>query len=373
VIVSDSQFYMKLKDICSFLDSAIPLSYQESYDNCGLQAGDPESEVFSALISLDVTEDIVDEAITTGCSLIVTHHPLIFSPLKRLTGNTYVEKALIKAIKNEIAIYSAHTNLDIIKEGVSRKMGEKLNLGDIKVLSPLKNRLLKLVTYIPEDHFEKVRDSVFEAGAGVIGNYDRCSFSNPGTGSFRAGEKTDPFVGEKGKMHLEKEVRFETILPLHLKGQVVRALEAAHPYEEVAYDLYPIENVNSEAGFGCVGELPEAMEENEFLRWIAEKFNAGCVKYSKPTGKRIKKVALCGGAGISLLDTALRSGSDAFVTSDIKYHDFFNAENRILLVDIGHYESEKYSTEILYDLIIKKFPTFAVRFSEINTNPINYL
>jgi dinuclear metal center YbgI/SA1388 family protein len=364
---------MKLKDISEFLDRAVPLSFQESYDNSGLQTGNTEKEIKSAMISLDVTEEVMDEAIATGCDLIITHHPLIFIPLKNITGNTYVERVLIKAIKNEIAIYSCHTNLDIIKDGVSRKIAAKLNLHDVKVLSPLNKNLLKLVTYIPEDHLEKVRDAVFEAGAGQIGNYDKCSFFTSGTGTFRGGEAAKPFVGEKGRLHLEKEIRFETVLPAHLKDQVIRSLTAAHPYEEVAYDIYSIENEYSEAGLGCVGELAEETDESAFLKSLSVIFNAEGIKYSKLTGKKIKRVAVCGGSGISLLKEALRTKADVFVTSDIRYHDFFNAENRLLIADIGHYESEKYSIEILYDLIIKKFPTFAVRFSETNTNPINYL
>ena len=364
---------MKVKDICSYLDTVVPISFQESYDNSGQQVGDPDKEVNAAMISLDITEDVIDEAIIAGCGLIITHHPLLFSPLKKLTGKTYAERILVKAIKNEIAIYSSHTNLDVLNTGVSRKMAEKLNLQNIKVLSPLKNKLLKLVTYIPEDHFEKVREAIFEAGAGVIANYDKCSFSLAGTGSYRAGEDTNPFAGKKGNFHLEKEVRFETIMPAHLRDQVIGALITMHPYEEVAYDIYALENEYKEAGLGCIGELPEAIEEEAFLKYLSDIFNAEGVRYSKFTGKRIKMVALCGGAGISLLSNAMNAGADVFVTSDIKYHDFFNAGNSILLVDTGHYESEKYSTEILYDLIIKKFPTFAIRFSETNTNPINYL
>jgi dinuclear metal center YbgI/SA1388 family protein len=364
---------MKLIDICSYLDSAVPISFQESYDNCGLQVGNPENEINSAMISLEVTENVIDEAISMNCDIIITHHPLIFNPLKKLTGKTYIERVLIKAIKHDIAIYSSHTNLDIIKEGVSRKMAEKLNLQNITVLSPLKKHLLKLVTYIPEDHFEKVREAIFEAGAGRIGNYDKCSFGQTGIGTFRGGESANPFAGKKGKFHLEKEIRFETIIVSHLKDQVISALLDSHPYEEVAYDIYSLENEYNEAGLGCLGELSEATEEKEFLKYLSVIFKAEGVRYSKPTEKKIKKVALCSGAGISLLNDAIKAGADIFITSDIKYHDFFNATNKLLLVDIGHYESEKYSIEILYDLIVKKFPTFAVRFSETNTNPINYL
>ena len=364
---------MVLKDLCSYLDSAIPLSFQEGYDNSGLQIGSPGDNISSALITVDVTEEVVEEAITKKCDVIISHHPLIFGSLKRLAGSDSTQRVIVKAIKNDIAVYSAHTNLDVISNGVSRKMAEKLNLFNIKVLSPLKNRLLKLVTFIPEASLDKVREALFDAGAGVIGNYDRCAFAVNGTGSFRGNRHAHPYVGKKGEDHFEQEVRFETILFSHLKGKVINALLKAHPYEEVAYDLYPLENENIEIGFGCVGELKKPLEEKKFLELISKTFQSEGVRYSGASGKKIGKVALCGGAGISLLNEAKASGADAFVTSDIKYHNFFDAGDTILLVDTGHYESEKFSTEILYELIRKKFPTFALRFSEINTNPINYL
>jgi len=364
---------MKLEDLCSYLDSAVPLSFQEGYDNSGLQVGFPEKEVSSALITLDVTGEVLNEAGYAGCDLIISHHPLIFNGIKRLTGRSFTEKILLKAIKQEIAIYSAHTNLDVFSNGVSRKMAEKLKLQNIKVMSPLKNRLLKLVTYVPETHLDKVREAVFTAGAGVIGSYDNCGFISTGTGSFRAGENTKPFIGEKGKIHFEKEIRFETVLFSHLKEKVINALLDVHPYEEVAYDIYALENENVEVGLGCVGEFSDAMPEDDFLKLVSTVFDAKGVRYSKPAGKPVRKVALCGGSGVSLISVAIASGADAFITADIKYHNFFDADNKILLVDTGHFESEKFSTEILYDLIIKKFPKFAVRFSKTNTNPINYL
>jgi dinuclear metal center YbgI/SA1388 family protein len=363
---------MKLKDICTYLDSAVPLSFQESYDNSGLQVGDPEKEVTSALLTLDVTEEVINEAAYTGCDLIISHHPLIFHGIKRLTGRSLTERILLMAVKQEIAIYSAHTNLDVLSNGVSRKMAEKLNLQNIRVLAPLKNRLLKLVTFIPESHLEKVREAVFKTGAGITGNYDHCGFTATGTGSFRGGEKATPFIGEKGKIHLEKEARFETVLFSYLKDKVIKALIENHPYEEVAYDLYTLENDNIEFGFGCIGDFEKAIPEDEFLMLVSTVFGAKGIRYSKATGKYIQKIALCGGSGASLINEAIGSGADAFVTADIKYHNFFEADNKILLVDSGHFETEKFSTEILYDLIIKKFPKFAVRFSETNTNPINY-
>ena len=364
---------MKLKDLCSYLDSVVPLSFQESYDNSGLQIGLPEREISSAMITLDVTEEVIDEAVSDKCDVIISHHPLIFIGIKRITGRTFTERILYKAVKHDIAIYSSHTNLDIFSNGVSRKMAEKLGLKDIKVLSPLMNRLLKLVTYIPESHLEKVREALFEAGAGVIGNYDQCAFTTAGTGSFRGSENTKPFIGGKGKIHFEKETRFETVLFSHLKEKVIKVLLDVHPYEEAAYDIYALENENVDVGLGCVGEFNDAMGEADFLKLVSSVFDAKGVRYSKPAGKPVRKIALCGGSGASLLNVAIASGADAFITADIKYHNFFDADNKILLVDTGHFESEKFSTEILYDLIIKKFPKFAVRFSEINTNPINFL
>lgn len=363
---------MKVKDICTYLDTIIPLSFQESYDNSGLQVGDPENGIGCALISFDVTEDVLDEAIKNGCGLIISHHPLIFEKIKKINYKSSVDRIIVKAIKNDISIYSAHTNLDNINGGVSFKLASLMGLKNIKVLSPMVGKLLKLVTYVPVGFTENVKQALFEAGAGEIGNYDNCSFSSMGEGSFRAGLETNPFVGKKGELHIEKEIRIETVVPAHLKDKVVAALLNSHPYEEVAYDIYKIENTFDEAGLGCVGEFEDNMDEKSFIDLLKNTFNKKGIRSSAFTGKKIKKVSVCGGSGISLLGNAITTGSQAFVTGDIKYHNFFEADKRLLLVDIGHFESENFSTEILYNLIIKKFPKFAVRFSEINTNPINY-
>jgi dinuclear metal center YbgI/SA1388 family protein len=364
---------MKLKEIISLLDSVIPLSFQESYDNSGLQVGLPDQEIASAIITLDVTEEVVAECICEGCDLIISHHPVIFSPLKRLAGKTLSERVIYQAVKHDIAIYSAHTNLDAASNGVSRKMAEKLGLTEIKVLSPLKNRLLKLVTFVPESHLDGVREAVFDAGAGVIANYDRCGYYTSGTGSFRPGENTRPFTGEKGKFHFEKEVRFETILFSHLRAAVVDALLKSHPYEEVAYDLYPLENDNIDIGFGCIGRLAGPLTVEKFLGTLSAAFDARGIRYSGGAGQEVSRVALCGGSGSGLISEAAAAGADAYVTADLKYHNFLEAGKKLLLVDCGHYETEKYSIEIIHDLIIKKFPTFALRFSKTNSNPINYL
>jgi dinuclear metal center YbgI/SA1388 family protein len=363
---------MKLKDLTTYLDSAVPLDFQESYDNSGLQVGSLDREISSAIICLDITEKVIAEAVSHNCDVVVSHHPLIFTGIKKLTDKSSVERMLIETVKHDIAIYSAHTNLDKIINGVSWKMAEKIGLEEVSVLSPAENKLLKLVTYIPENYFEKVKNALFEAGAGVIGNYDQCGFTVAGTGSFRGNEYTSPFSGKKGQIHLEPEIRFETILYTHIKDKVINALLEGHPYEEVAYDIYPLENNNIQTGLGCIGSLKNPVSEHDFLQIVAEVFDAGGIRYSDPTGRLIRKVALCGGAGSSLLNAAIASGADAFLTADVKYHDFLKTENNILLVDAGHFETEKYSREILKDLIIKKFPKFAVRFSETNTNPINY-
>jgi dinuclear metal center YbgI/SA1388 family protein len=364
---------MKAGELCSYLDTVIPLSLQESYDNSGLQVGRPDKEIDTALLTLDVTEEVLVEATGKGCGIIISHHPVIFKGLKSLAWRTPAERIIAMAVKDDIVIYSSHTNLDMLSKGVSGKMAERLGLSGLKVLQPLKGRLIKLVTFVPDNHLERVRDAVFSAGAGYIGNYDSCGFVVSGTGSFRAGEGTNPFAGEQGKMHFENESRFETVLFSHLRDKVVKALLEAHPYEEVAYDLYPLENDNVDLGLGCYGTLQDEMSERDFLELVASRLEAGGLRHSNLNGKMIRKVAVCGGSGSSLLRDAIACGADAFVTGDIKYHTWFDADDSILLADCGHFESEKFSTEVLHDLIIKKFPTFALRFSETNTNPINYL
>lgn len=364
---------MKLSELTSYLESAVPAALQESYDNSGLQVGDPAMEVTSALLTLDITEEVMDEASARGCNLVISHHPLIFGGLRKLTLSTQAERIVARAVRENIAVYSAHTNLDSVEGGVSWKMAEKLGLKNVKVLSPLKDMLLKLVTYVPASHLGSVRDAVFSAGAGVTGNYDRCGFAVDGTGSFRGGETSNPFTGMKGIENFEKEVRFETILFSHDSGKVVRALLEAHPYEEVAYDLYPLANTNIRAGMGVTGEIEPGLSGAEFISAVSRAFGSRGLRYSPLTGNTIRKVAVCGGSGSSLVNAAISAGADAFITGDVKYHAFGEARARILLVDAGHFETEKYSVEILYDLIIKKFPKFALLFSDTNTNPINYI
>lgn len=364
---------MKLKEIISYIESVAPLAYQEDYDNAGLIVGNSNMELSGAVLTVDVTEEIIDEAIKKNSNLILTHHPIVFSGLKKITGKNYIERIVIKAIKNDIAIYAAHTNLDSIWGGVNSKIAEKLKLVNQKILAPVSNHLLKIVYFVPSEHADKTRNAVFEAGAGHIGNYDMCSYNSEGKGSFRAGKEANPFVGNKGDVHFEKEVRVETIFPKHLKNKIVSALIKSHPYEEVAYDIYPLENNFERVGLGVVGELESEAEETEFLNHLKEIFTAKCVRYTKLLNKPIKKVAVCGGSGSFLLKNAIRENADVFVSGDFKYHQFFDADGKILIADIGHFESEQITKELFYELLIKKFPKFAVHLTKINSNPINYL
>ncbi|MBE0673197.1 MAG: Nif3-like dinuclear metal center hexameric protein [Bacteroidales bacterium] len=362
---------MKTGDICRYLDQVVPLSLQESYDNSGLQTGCYDDEAGAALLTIDVNEEVIAEAIGSGCNIVISHHPLIFAPLKRISDHDSTQRTLMAAIRNNITVYSVHTNLDSLYGGVSFRMAEKLGMVNVEVLSPASGKLVKLVTFIPEGHLDRVREAIFAAGAGHVGNYDHCGYHTTGEGSFRGNEKTNPFAGRAGEVHHEPEARFETILPAYLVSPVVRALIDAHPYEEPAFDLYPLSNHWERAGMGCKGEFREPLPEDQFLELCKTVFSPVCLRHTTLIGKPVKKVALCGGAGAYLLDDAIRAGADAFVTGDVKYHQFAGAEKRILFVDAGHYETEKYSMHIIYDLLIKKFPNFALRFSETRTNPIN--
>ena len=362
----------KIKNITSFFENLAPLQLQESYDNAGLIVGDFNADIDTVLVTLDVTEEVVEEAINKNAGLIVAHHPIVFSGLKKITGKNYVERTLLRAIKNDIAIYAAHTNLDSVEGGVNGKICEKLGLKNCKILQPAGGQLKKLVTFIPVEHAEKVREAVFAAGAGSIGNYDSCSYNTEGEGTFRGNENTNPFVGEKGKIHNEKEIRFETVFPSYLQGRVISALLNAHPYEEVAYDIYSLENKFNKVGMGMIGTLAEETSETDFLQQLKTTFNTGIIKHTALKNKKVKKVAVCGGAGSFLLNQAIAAGADFFVSGDFKYHQFFDAENKIVIADIGHFESEQFTKELFYELLTKNFPKFALHLSEVNTNPVFY-
>jgi dinuclear metal center YbgI/SA1388 family protein len=364
---------MKIKDITDHLESIAPLAYQESYDNAGLITGDKNDEAKGALICLDSTEEVIDEAIEKGCNLVIAHHPIVFSGLKKINGKNYVERVIIKAIRNNIAIYASHTNLDNVHNGVNAKIAAKLGLKNTKVLSP-KSRLLKrLIVFCPVEKAEQVRQALFKAGAGTIGEYDECSFNTEGTGTFRGSENTDPYIGKPGVREEAREIKIETIYPAPLEGKVIREMIKAHPYEEVAYDIIPLDNRFDRLGSGMIGELEQEQDEMEFLKHVKSALRSRCVRYTRLLGRKVNRVAVCGGAGSFLLNDAIGAGADVFITADYKYHQFFDAENKLVIADVGHYESEQFTTELFYEVINKKFPTFAVHLSEINTNPINYL
>ncbi len=361
-----------LNDIITELEKFAPLAYQESYDNCGLLTGNKNMEITGAILCLDCIETIVDEAIAKKCNLIIAHHPIVFGGLKKLNGTNYVERTVIKAIQHNIAIYACHTNLDNVKLGVNKKIADKLGLINHRILSPKKSLLKKLVTFVPGTHLEKVRTSLFNAGAGNIGNYDSCSFILEGTGSFRGNQNSNPVIGERGKLSVEKEMRLELIFEgVHLSN-ILGALMQNHPYEEVAYDIYQLENSHQNIGSGMTGELKNPIPELEFLALIKNLFNVKFLKHTSLRNKPVQKVALCGGSGSFLLRNAINSGSDIYISSDFKYHEFFDAENRIVIADIGHYETEQFTPEIFYEIISNKFPTFATYLTAINTNPVNY-
>lgn len=363
---------MKVLDVIKTLESAAHKGLQESYDNSGLNIGDPQMDVQGILCTIDITEDVLDEAISLGANLIIAHHPLIFSGLKAITGKNYIERIAIKAIKENIAIFAAHTNFDNIPEGVNAKICEKLDLTDTRILSPIKDQLIKLSTFVPNKYAEKVRERLFEVGAGKIGNYESCSFNTEGKGSFKALDDAEPFVGEKGSTHFENETRIEVILPKYLKGKVISTLLNAHPYEEVAYDLYPLLNENTFAGAGMIGKVKKPISLNDLLKQLEETFNAKGIRYTGTTDKTINTIAVCGGSGAFLINEAKAKGADVFITGDVKYHQFFDANSKLSIVDIGHFESEQFTKDIFYELVMKKMPKFAVHLSKVTTSPIKY-
>ena len=363
---------MQIGTIINFLETIAPPSLQESYDNSGLLTGMPNWECTGALVSLDITDEVIDEAIGLKCNLLIAHHPLIFKGLKRLNGNDPVSRVIIRAIKNDLAIYAIHTNLDNVMEGVNGRIADLIGLEDRKILLPHPGRLKKLICFVPIDHLEQVRGAIFNAGAGQIGRYSGCSFSSEGTGTFTAGTGTHPFVGEIGQDHLEKEVRLEVVFPSHLERQVLAAMTTAHPYDEVAYDILSLDNTHLGIGSGITGILASSMKEEDFLGQIRDIFRIPAIRHSRFTSKLIQRVSLCGGAGSFLISKAIANESDIFLTADLKYHDFFEADGRILLADIGHFESEQFTSDLVYGLIKEKFPTFAVLKTGVLTNPINY-
>jgi len=363
----------KIKDIVNYLDAFAPPAYQEGYDNARLIVGDRNKQVTGVLVSLDCVESVVEEAIAKNCNMIVSHHPIVFKGLKSLTGANYVERTVLKAIKNDIALYAIHTNLDNVNEGVNYKIGKKIGIKNPKILAPKKSILSKLVAFVPKENTDDVLSAIYEAGGGEIGNYSNCSFKVSGEGTFKPNEKANPHIGSKNHEERINENRVEVMFPSHLEGQIVAAMKASHPYEEVAHYITKLENANQEVGSGMIGELHTPMESIEFLNYLKEKMNLNIIRHTAPLDRKIKRVAWCGGAGSFLLKNAISKKADVFITGDFKYHEFFDADNKIMIADIGHYESEVFTKELLHDILTKKFTTFATNLSETVTNPISYL
>jgi dinuclear metal center YbgI/SA1388 family protein len=363
---------MKIAEIIETIEDFAPLSYQETYDNAGLIVGDKTVECTGIIICLDAVESVIDEAIAAGCNLVVAHHPIIFSGLKKITGKNYIERTIIKAIKNDIAIYASHTNLDNIRYGVNHRIADKLGLTGRNVLEPKKGVLKKLYTYVPEENKESLLNALFGAGAGNIGNYAECSFSVGGTGTFKGNEQSNPKVGERLVRSRETEQKVEVIYPQHLQSQVLKALFDNHPYEEVAYEILSLDNMYQDIGSGMTGTLESPMDEKAFLSFLKRRMHTGCIRHTRLLQKPVQKVAICGGAGSFLLQAAIHAGADIFITADFKYHQFFDADNRIVIADIGHYESEQFTAEIFFDLLTESFPNIHISVTKQPTNPVLY-
>ncbi len=363
---------MKIASAIAYLETIAPPSLQESYDNAGLLTGNAEWECTGIITSLDATEAVVLEAVEKKCNMIVAHHPIIFGGLKKITGRNYVEKTIIKAIKNDIAIYAIHTNLDNILSGVNGKMADKLGLTDRRVLQPKTSTLKKLCTYVPVDFAENVRNSIFAAGAGQISDYSECSFNTEGLGTFKPGPGSNPFSGNIGERKLENEVKIEVIFPSWKERSILAGMMEAHPYEKVAYDIFALENPQDNIGSGLLGDLQEPLTEAAFLALIKERFCLSVIRHTPLTGNIVKTVALCGGAGSFLIGAAIASGAGIYISSDIKYHEFFDANDRLVIADIGHYESEQFTIDLLLELLSEKFPNFAIQKTGVKTNPVQY-
>ncbi|MEM9339654.1 MAG: Nif3-like dinuclear metal center hexameric protein [Bacteroidota bacterium] len=364
---------MQIKDIINFLEEWAPSGLQESYDNSGLIIGDRAASCQSALVTLDVTEEVVDEAIRQGYQLIIAHHPMIFSGIKRIGTKHWLDKCIRKAIKNDLHIYAIHTNLDHVVTGVNQKIAEKIGLINTSILSPKSHTLLKLTVFVPTKDKQHVLNSLYESGAGKIGKYSHCSFQLTGEGTFRPNEQANPTIGAIGQDEKVEETRIEVILPVSKKNSVLSSMVKAHPYEEVAYYLSSLENINQEIGAGMIGELPEELPTHAFLMQLKDRMNLNTIRCTKLVRDKVKHIALCGGSGSFLLKKAISKKADVFITADFKYHDFFEANDQLIVADIGHYESEVFTKVLIQEKLTEKFPNFAVRLSDVDTNPITYL
>jgi dinuclear metal center YbgI/SA1388 family protein len=363
---------MIIQEVINHLEEFAPLTYSEDFDNVGLLVGNKNNKLTGILVTLDTIEDVVDEAIQNNCNLIVSFHPIIFKGLKKITGKSYVERTVLKAIKNDIAIYAIHTALDNAIEGVNNAICEQLELVNKYILIPQKQTIKKLTTFVPVNEAEKLRMALFNAGAGNIGNYTHCSFNSEGIGTFNGNENSNPTKGAKGEIHKEQETKITVTYAKHNESNILKTLFESHSYEEVAYEITTLENTNQHIGMGMVGELQNPMDEKHFLNFVKTKMNTPLIRHTSLSGKNIKKIAVLGGSGSFAIEAAKASGAHAFITADLKYHDFFTAENELLLLDIGHFESEQFTKNILVAFLTKKITNFAVVLSKTITNPVKY-
>ena len=363
---------MLINDVLSSLEELAPLSYAEDFDNVGLLVGDKQTTVTGILVTHDTLETVVDEAIEKNCNLIVSFHPIVFSGIKKFNGQDYVNRVVVKAIKNDIAIYATHTALDNVKHGVNRTIADKLSLINRSILIPKQQHLSKLTTYIPYAHAASLRTALFNAGAGNISNYEHCSFNTEGYGTFKGNESTNPYIGQPGLTHTEEETQISVVFEKHLQSRILKTLFNSHPYEEVAYEVVTLNNNYEEIGLGMIGDLPQPMDGKDFLAYLKKQMNTATVRHTALLDRPISRIAVLGGSGSFAIKNAKRQGADAYITADLKYHDFYQAENQLLLCDIGHYESEQYTKSLLIEYLREKFPNFAIILSDINTNPVNY-
>ena len=363
---------MTISEFIRQLSTKIRFSYAEDFDNVGLLCGRPEQELRGVLVCHDALESVVQEAIEKGCNCIVAFHPIIFSGLKSITGKSYVERAVMLALENKIAIIAVHTAWDNDFYGVNHGIAKALGLRHLQVLIPKKDALSQLRFFVPVEAAEQVRSAIFATGAGTIGQYADCSFNIHGTGTFLPLEKASPAYGEVGTWEQVSEMEVQILVENWQLPAAIQAMKDAHPYEEVAYYVTSLRNENHHAGLGQFGLLDEEMSAQEFLSECRAVFDVPVIRTSSHFTGRIRKVAVLGGSGASGISAAKKLGCDAYVSSDFKYHDFFQGDENFLLADVGHFESERFVSQQLADVISNILPTFAVLKSETKTNPVNY-
>ena len=340
----------RIQDLVGLVHKLYAPELAEDWDNVGLQVGDPGAPLERVMVALDPGLSAIQAARDAGAQALVTHHPLLFRPIKRLTPEDAVGQALWTAVRDGVAIISAHTNLDCAVAGLNSWLAVRLGVQQSAPLQPVAGDYLKLTVFIPAGHEQSVAEALFSAGAGQIGAYDECSFRARGEGTFRPGLGTNPFIGEIGQREQADEIRFETIVPKRKLARVLEKMHKAHPYEEVAYDLVPLQNQVPGAGLGRIGRLEQATTLDAFAAGVKAALGCDHLRVTGAGRRPVHKIALCGGSGAGLLQTAHRLGADVLVTGDVKYHDARQAEELgMALIDAGHFATEKLMIEQVAD------------------------